>query len=134
MGDPRMNNRTDYQQVLALQLAMTEQTLARLLELGLTPETEVRLDFFYHAANQEKASALHQLLCEQTDYDVEVASSGRFLLKKWSVCGQTQLTTVSPEILEGWISWMVAAGQECECVFDGWGTPVTWEACMPATS
>ena len=132
MGDPRMSNRTDYQRVLARQLAMTEQTLARLVELGLTRETKVRLDFFYNAPDQEKASALHELLCEQTDYEVEVASLGRFLLKKWSVRGQTQLTTVSPEILKGWISWMVAAGKECECVFDGWGTPVTWQLPTPS--
>ena len=31
---------------------------------------------------------------------------------------------ISPEILDQWVDWMVAAGLERDCEFDGWGTQV----------
>ena len=38
--------------------------------------------------------------------------------------GNTQLTKISPDILGEWIDWMVTAGLERDCEFDGWGTEV----------
>ena len=50
-------------------------------------------------------------------------SSG-LLRKEWTVQGSTQPTTISPEILDQWVDWMVSAGFERGCEFDGWGAQV----------
>jgi regulator of RNase E activity RraB len=111
-----------YRLNLARQLAMNEKTWARLLELGITGETEVQLDFLYYASN-EAAAALQAFLKDETDYEVDVhpetGSSGQ-----WIISGRTQKTTISKEILDQWVEWMVAAGFEHQCEFDGWGTSV----------
>jgi Regulator of ribonuclease activity B len=103
---------------------MNQQTWLRLRELGVTPSTSLRLDFSYRAPDQKSAEALKELLADQTDYDVRVDSSGGLLSKKWTVQGTTQRTTVSPDVLDQWVDWMVTAGLERGCEFDGWGTEV----------
>jgi Regulator of ribonuclease activity B len=113
-----------YQKLLVKQRAMNQQTWHRLQELGVTPATSLRLDFSYRAPDRKSAEALKDLLVDQTDYDIAVSSSGPMLSKQWTVQGTTQSTTISPEILDQWIDWMVSAGLERECEFDGWGTEV----------
>jgi hypothetical protein len=53
-----------------------------------------------------------------------VKSGGSLLKREWTVAGSTQLTRISPEILDQWVDWMVAAGLERNCEFDGWGTEI----------
>ena len=113
-----------YAVILAKQLAMNRQTWAALQKHGVTTESTLRLDFSYNAASRETAERLCALLREQTDYEVSVESSGSFLRRKWRAEGRTQETAVSPEILDRWATWMVTAGKERSCDFDGWGTSV----------
>ena len=113
-----------YEDILATQLAMNRETWAVLQQHGVTEESLVRLDFSYNAPRKDAAESLVALILEQTDYVARVDSSGSFLRLKWRVEGTTQPTTVSPEILDQWVTWMVAAGKERVCDFDGWGTPV----------
>jgi hypothetical protein len=113
-----------YKQVLAKQLAMNRQTWAVLQQHGVTEQSQLRLDFSYNAPSKDAAQTLVALIREQTDYDVRAESSGSFLRHKWRVEGTTQKTAVSPEILDQWVTWMVTAGKERLCDFDGWGTPV----------
>ena len=96
---------------------MNEQTWETLQAHGLTEESEVRLDFFYNAPSRSAADELAAFIRQETDYDVSVADD--------SVAGRTQLTTVTLDILNEWVEWMVAAGAEVGlCEFDGWGTEV----------
>ena len=60
--------------LLARQLAMTEQTWAMLQEHGLSEESEVRLNFFYNAPNLSAANELATFLQEETDYDVSATA------------------------------------------------------------
>jgi hypothetical protein len=113
-----------YEQILATQLAMNRQTWAVLQQHGVTEQSQLRLDFSYNAPSKDAAEALVALLKDQTDYEVRVESSGSFLRRKWRVEGTTQKTAVSPQILDQWVDWMVTAGKERVCDFDGWGTPV----------
>jgi len=113
-----------YEQILATQLAMNRQTWAVLQQHGVTEQSRLRLDFSYNAPNRKAADAMAALIQEQTDYDVRVESSGSFLRREWRVEGATQKTAISPEILDQWVTWMVTAGKERACDFDGWGTPV----------
>jgi hypothetical protein len=113
-----------YETILAKQLAMNRQTWAALQKHGVTTESKLRLDFSYNSASRKDAESLCALLREQTDYEVNVESSGSFLRRKWQVEGRTQETAVSAEILDQWVTWMVIAGKERTCDFDGWGTSV----------
>ena len=100
--------------VVARQQAMNRETWAALEENGVGPRTELRLDFFYVAPGRDEANALAQFLRAETDYDVRTDSK--------SVSGSPQPTTVSPDVLDGWVEWMVLAGYEHgRCEFDGWG-------------
>ena len=121
MADSR-NER--YRRLLAKQLAMNEQTWRALLGHGITSDSDVRLDFAFRAPNESAALGLKELLQDQTDYSVTVQSGGSPLKREWTVAGSTQLTTLSPEILDQWVDWMVAAGLERDCEFDGWGTAI----------
>ncbi len=113
-----------YRELLSKQLAMNEQTWRTLQGHGVTPASEVRLDFAYRAPNRAAAEGLKSLLEDQTDYSVTVQSSGALLRRVWTVSGSTQPTTISPDILNQWVDWMVTAGLERDCEFDGWGTEV----------
>jgi hypothetical protein len=107
----------DVDEVLALQLSMTSDTWEALQRHGVTAQTELRLDFFYEAPGATEAADLASFLHAETDYDVESDAQ--------SVTGTTQPTTVSAEILDQWVRWMVLAGAEHgRCAFDGWGAQV----------
>jgi Regulator of ribonuclease activity B len=111
-------------ELLARQLAMNKQTWSALKSHGVTGQSELRLDFSFNAPNREAAESLVAFLHEETDYELRVTSSGSFLRRRWRVDGTTQATTVSLEILDEWVTWMVIAGKEKECEFDGWGTSI----------
>jgi hypothetical protein len=113
---------THYEDILATQLAMNEQTWAALQKRGVTEESTLRFDFSYNAPDRGAADRMCALLRDQTDYDVKVESSGSFLRRRWRVEGRTQNTAVSPAILDQWVTWMVTAGKQRSCDFDGWGT------------
>jgi regulator of ribonuclease activity B len=113
-----------YDAILEKQLTMNRQTWAALQRHGLTEDSKVRLDFFYNAPNREAANSLCALLQEQTDYAVRIETAGSFFRRRWRVEGRTQDTAVSPAILDQWVTWMVGAGKEHSCDFDGWGTSV----------
>jgi Regulator of ribonuclease activity B len=119
-----MSTNTHYENILQKQLAMNRQTWAALQKHGVTEESQLRLDFSFNAPNREAADKLCVLLQEQTDYSVKVESVGSFLRRRWRVEGSTQNTAVSPAILDQWVTWMVSAGKERACDFDGWGTSV----------
>ena len=113
-------------EALAMQLAMNERSWEALQENGVTEGSELRLDFFYVAPGEQQANALAAFIEGETDYEVRVDSTreGPLRKKSWSVSGSTQNTQVSQEILDRWVSWMVAAGFEHDCDFDGWGAQV----------
>jgi regulator of ribonuclease activity B len=110
-----------YRSLLSSQLTWNEQTWARLQELGVTEATELELDFSYVAPGESEARALGQVLAEETDYRILVAAGDS---ESWSVSGSTMPTTVSQEILDQWVKWMITAGLHQDCDFDGWGTQV----------
>ena len=115
---------TAYRRILGQQLAMNKETWRALQANGVTAETPLRLDFAYNAPDQGSAEALRVFLSGETDYDVAVDSDPSGGREEWSVIGSTQETTVSPEILDQWVDWMVSAGVKHACEFDGWGTEV----------
>ena len=116
----------DYEEVARKQLVMNAQTWKLLLEHGVTPQTNLKLDFFFKAPNQKAAERLVSLMTRETDYELSTPRSvGPFWRKVWSVSGSTKSTTISLEILDQWVIWMVMAGKRgAGCVFDGWGVEI----------
>jgi hypothetical protein len=103
--------------VLQRQLAMNRETWAELQRHGVTEDTQLRLDFAYEAPDRDSADTLASFLQNETDYDVQADAV--------SLAGSTQETTISEEILNEWVRWMVVAGFENgRCKFDGWGAAV----------
>src|ERR1700682_2800546 len=115
---------THYEDILGKQLAMNRQTWTALQKHGVTEVRQLRLDFSYNTPSREAAEGLCALLRAQTDYEAKVESDGSFLRRRWRVEGRTQNTAVSPAVLDQWVTWMVSAGKEHSCDFDGWGTSV----------
>jgi Regulator of ribonuclease activity B len=115
---------------LAHQLAMNQVSWRTLQQHGVTTESELQLDFFYLAPGEHEATVLVAFLQSETDYDVRLASRARGLLKKkrWSVEGTTRPTKASQDMLDQWVTWMVGAGFEHGCTFDGWGAAVPGDA------
>lgn len=112
------------QELISHQQALNKTTWRALQKNGLRPEQEVELDFFYYCADNKGASSLKQFLESETDYEVSVRPAPDGSENEWSVVGKTQKTVISPEVLDEWVEWMILAGQEFKCEFDGWGTEV----------
>ena len=119
----RMNRDEAYRRLLAKQLVMNEETWATLQKRGVTEHTELRLDFSYAPAPKGNAAALVTLLKTKTDYEVRTHRAG-LLSQKQAVSGATRATAISKAILDQWVDWMVTAGIQCGCEFDGWGTEI----------
>jgi hypothetical protein len=113
-----------YDEILKRQLGMNSQTWAALRAHGVTAQSQVQLEFSYNAPSRDAAKALIALINTHTDYDVQAKTTGVFLTRKWCVEGKTQRTAISLEILDQWVAWMVTAGKELNCDFDGWGVSV----------
>jgi hypothetical protein len=122
-GTVRTSDDDHYREMLAKQLAMNEATFAQLKSRGLTPETEVSLEFFYIAASEDDARALADLLQAETDYEV-AAHLLEDPTPTWVVSGKTTPTTITLQVLDEWVEWMVNAGHQNNCEFDGWGTEI----------
>jgi hypothetical protein len=113
--DPELTN------YLTEQIRRTRMTWARLREHGVNEGQELRLDFFYAAPTNRRASELKLYLDEATDYETRVTADN----DQWILRGRTHPAGLSLTIVEQWVEWMVAAGLPFECVFDGWGVEIS---------
>ena len=78
-----------YDEILAKQLLMNQQTWVALQGHGVTAQSQLRLEFSYNSPSRGAAEALASLVKDQTDYDVRVEAVGNFLRRKWRVEGAT---------------------------------------------
>jgi hypothetical protein len=116
-----------YEQLLELQLRANPGIWRKMREVGVDAQTQLRLAFIYLAPDEEAAQRLQTFLSEQTDYEVQSRGrpKGFFEKPEWLVLGATQPTTVTPQMLDEWVEWMVAAGAaEGPCAFDGWTSEI----------
>jgi hypothetical protein len=111
--------------VLAAQKDMNVSTWRMLQDRGVTEASMLQLDFTFDAPGQAEADRLVRFLQRETDYQAETARVDRGGLRRrgWIAKGQTGATTISLDILDDWVQWMVTAGAlHGACRFDGWGT------------
>ena len=99
------------------QLEVTRATWARLREHGIPDGSELQLDFFYAAPTSVRATDLMRFLEQETDYEMRVTADR----DQWILRGHTQRAPLSLAMVEQWVDWMISAGLNFECVFDGWG-------------
>ena len=112
----------DYEKLLSHQLEMTPQTWKQLQSHGVTDKTEIVLEFLYYAPTQDSAKACQAFL---ENYDVVIKpESDDSEDTLWLVTGKSGPTNVNEEILLQWVEYMVAAGWDNHCIFDGWGATV----------
>ena len=114
-SDPR------YRALLQRHLALNRETWRTLERHGVAPTGAVRLEFAYRAPSAAAAERLVDLLLDRTDYDATVQRAGD-APGSYSVIGTTQPTPLSPTMLDRWVEWMISAGLDHGCEFDGWGT------------
>jgi hypothetical protein len=116
-----------YEQLLDLQLRANPAIWKHMRKLGVDGDTQLRLGFTYLAPGEPEAQRLAAFLGERTDYEVQVRArpGTRSKQQEWLVLGATQPTTVTPETIDAWVEWMVAAGAaEGPCAFDGWTSEI----------
>ena len=100
---------------------MNRTTWQKLIESGFSLSEEVSLDFTFITRKSGNAEKLKKLLEVETNYHVEIVKTD----SEWEVVGHTKNQHISLEILDQWVEWMVAAGEENGgCEFDGWGAQV----------
>lgn len=102
------------------QLAMSPATMAQLRAYDVTPETRLRLEFFFYTNTAAKGRSLAQRLSDM-GYDAthrRAAQDKRLHL----VTGWTTPLTMSDQAVTDWTERMCNLGYECDCEFDGWGT------------
>ncbi len=108
-----------YKELQNHQIEMTPKTWERLQANGVTEETELVLDFMYYSPNKDDAQSLKDFL---RDYETTIEKKENGDL--WIIKGKTSPTKVSLDILLQWVDYMVAAGWDHDCYFDGWGAEV----------
>lgn len=105
---------------LEKQLNMTPQTLAQLRQYNVTPERELKLEFFFYTNTAGKAAALASEL-SQMQYQVKYGASASDK-KIQVVTGWTNGMPMSDTIVLEWTKRMCEVGFNQDCDFDGWGT------------
>ena len=104
----------------ANQLSMTPATLEQLRKIGINPEMELKLEFFFYTNSNDKASALlNALLAKGYETQQAVCASDKSLQV---VTGWTTKMLMSDTVVSSWTNEMCHLGLNHDCEFDGWGT------------
>jgi regulator of RNase E activity RraB len=110
---------------LEKKLAVAPVTPDILKNNGLTPDNELRLEFFFYARAFRFAKDLAKEL-QKLGYEADVSDSegspGQFLVHGWS----TKMK-MGDNALQLWMDQMTDLGEKCHCDFDGWGMLVPFD-------
>jgi regulator of RNase E activity RraB len=119
----RYFSRKAFEKNLERQLSMTPQTVKQLRGYGVTPEKELRLEFFFYTDTAEKAAALAaELLTRKYEVQHGPAAGGD---KTQIVKGWTPKMPMNDRAVLDWTREMCTVGYTHDCEFDGWGTNPT---------
>ena len=119
-GDGCFQTEDAYTQNRARQLTMTPQTVAQLRKLGVTNESQLKLEYFFYTNTKQKAVALAQALSDlgyTGSYDHSASDKKQFIVTGWTLPMKMDDQTVID-----WTGRMCDAGHSHDCEFDGWGT------------
>lgn len=102
-------------------LVRTAQVWKRLLELGADENSELNFDFSFTAKRSQDAETLSNLLC---DYSIKTSTEGVFR-KTYTMSGDSGRITWTEGQLLKWVDYLIAAGRETNCEFEGCGAAAT---------
>jgi hypothetical protein len=114
-----------FDKLLAQQLEMNPRTWSALAERGIDANTLLVIEYSFTAPGKRAARDLVKVLRSRTNFSTELVADGSRIKRHWRVVGHTQPSTVSLEMLNEWVTFMVNLGaQHGHCRFDGWGARV----------
>jgi hypothetical protein len=116
----RFQTEAAYTKNRARQLTMTPQTMTQLRKYGVTPASQLKLEYFFYTNTPEKAATLAQHLAS-LGYtgDHGRSASGK---KQYVITGWTPRLPMDDQSVLAWTALMCDTGHEHDCEFDGWGT------------
>ena len=105
---------------LAGQLRGNRQILDQLTGLGVTPERQLRLEYFFYTNTAAKAESLAGAVAG-LGYEVKHGKSAGDP-RAWVVTGWTTPILMSEPVVAEWNQQMAQLGLDHDTEFDGWGT------------
>ena len=118
-GQNRFQSEAAYAENRSRQLATTSQTVAQLRQLGVTSETQLNLEYFFHTDTLDKGSGLARELMS-LGYTSGCGHSKKDN-KQVVVTGKTSPMPMDDKALLDWTDRMCSLGQKHDCAFAGWG-------------
>jgi hypothetical protein len=110
----------DFRKNMAKQMAMTPMTLQQLRKIGVTPDRELKLEYFFYTDSSQKAALLADNL-KLRGYEVEQGPSASDKTTQ-IITGWTVKMTMEDRVVLDWTRDMCELGFSHDCDFDGWGT------------
>lgn len=105
---------------LARQAGDVPQILEQLAKLGVAPDRDLKLEYYFYTNTAQKADGLGGAL-RQKGYSVDVHPS-RAGRRQHVVTGWSTPITMSTDIVSEWSRQMCELGFAHDAEFDGWGT------------
>ena len=102
------------------QVRMAPATLAQLADLGASPQSELKLEFFFYTNSPTRPPRLAADLVHlgyQTHHGLAAEAKGQSVVTGW-----TTPMAMAEELVVAWTRRMCELGFEHDCEFDGWGT------------
>ena len=117
--EPRFQSEAAYTENRSRQLTITSQTLDQLRQHGVTDESQISVEFFFHTDTLEKASRLAGKLM-----GLGYTSGGGHSAKDKNqvvVTGRTPPMKMDDNTMLDWTRRMCDLGHQLDCEFAGWG-------------
>ena len=109
----------DYRKNRIAQSTMTPETVGQLRDHGITEDTELRLEHFFHTNSEAKAKSLTTELTNlgyESRYSEAEGRPELIVIK-----GRTSPMKMQVGLVEKWVGEMCDLGERFDCLFDGWG-------------
>ncbi|MGI8730943.1 MAG: ribonuclease E inhibitor RraB [Solirubrobacteraceae bacterium] len=112
-----------FERLLSAHLEVNPKSWAALTARGVDEETLLQLDFEYTAPGENEVRSLLRHLRSATDYEFQGgARDKKDGERQWMVIGTTTPMTLSPAVLDEWVTRMTEYGRDHgPAEFDGWG-------------
>jgi len=119
-GNDQFLSEEDLKINMAKQLQMTPQTMEQLRKINVTPEKELKLEYFFYTNTADKAKTFAAEI-ENLNYQVEYRQSAGDK-KTFIITGWTDKMKMEDKVVSNWTKEMCELGYKFDCDFDGWGT------------
>ncbi|MFL5742794.1 MAG: ribonuclease E inhibitor RraB [Flavisolibacter sp.] len=105
---------------LTKQMQMTPQTMGQLGKMNVSPDKELKLEYFFYTNTADKARLFAKEM-GKLNYEVKFGQSAgkdkNFLITSW-----TTKMKMEENVVAGWTKQMCELGYRFDCDFDGWRT------------